>query len=56
MLNLDLSKINQFISETEFSAVKEKVRESSKTLYSKTGAGNDFLGWLNLPDRTIRVL
>ena len=50
MLNLDLSKINQFISETEFSGVKKKVRESSKTLYSKTGAGNDFLGWLNLPD------
>ena len=50
MLSLDLSKINQFISETEFSEVKKKVRESTKILHTKTGAGNDFLGWLNLPD------
>lgn len=50
MLSLDLSKINQFISETEFSEVKKQVRESSEILHTKTGSGNDFLGWLNLPD------
>ncbi len=49
MLKLDLAHIHPFISETDLSEAKEEVNNSIKTLHSKTGAGNDFLGWLDLP-------
>ena len=49
MLTLDLTHIHSFLSENEFSEIKEKVSESINTLFTKTGPGNDFLGWLNLP-------
>ncbi|MDX2445141.1 MAG: glucose-6-phosphate isomerase [Bacteroidales bacterium] len=49
MLKLDLAHIHPFISETDLSEAKEEVNNSLKTLHSKTGAGNDFLGWLDLP-------
>lgn len=49
MLKLDLTNIHPFLSETEFTKAKEQVKKSIKTLYSRTGAGNDFLGWIDLP-------
>ena len=49
MLTLDLTHIHSFLSENEFSEIKEKVSESINTLFTKTGPGNDFLGWVDLP-------
>lgn len=33
----------------DFSALKNKIKDSFTTLTEKTGSGNDFLGWLDLP-------
>src|SRR5699024_11295818 len=30
---------------------KEKVKEAHQQLHDKTGAGNDFLGWVDLPEQ-----
>ncbi len=38
-----------FISREDVQALKEQTIEANKALHSKSGKGNDFLGWLNLP-------
>lgn len=39
----------KFLSEKEINDAAPKGVEALKTLHGKTGAGNDFLGWLTLP-------
>ncbi len=39
----------KFVSEEEFSAAFPQVRLAHTTLHEKTGLGNDFLGWIDLP-------
>ncbi|MBO4940662.1 MAG: glucose-6-phosphate isomerase [Clostridia bacterium] len=38
-----------FFSKEEISNIKGQVKDAHQSLHSKTGAGNDFLGWVNLP-------
>jgi len=49
MLSLDLSKISNFVSCEEMENIKASVEMAEEILNKKTGAGNDFLGWLDLP-------
>ena len=39
-----------FVSEQEIAAMQEKVNAAHDTLMNKKGDGNDFLGWINLPE------
>ena len=48
-ISLDYSKISKFVNENELNELKNKVESVSEKLHNKTGAGNDFLGWLDLP-------
>ncbi len=48
-LSLNHSNVLDFLSEKELNLMKEQVEFAHKTLLSKTGAGNDFLGWIELP-------
>ena len=48
-ISLDYSKISKFVNENELNELKNKVELVSEKLHNKTGAGNDFLGWLDLP-------
>ncbi|MBD5135995.1 MAG: glucose-6-phosphate isomerase [Lachnospiraceae bacterium] len=48
-VTLDYSKATGFISEEEISNMESIVNTAKDTLVNKTGAGNDFLGWINLP-------
>ncbi|MBS9776439.1 MAG: glucose-6-phosphate isomerase [Fusobacterium sp.] len=48
-ISLDYSKISNFISEKEIEEIKSEVMEAARKLEEKTGEGNDFLGWLDLP-------
>lgn len=41
---------NDFVSEKELSGLEEKARGAFDTLVKGSGAGNDFLGWIDLPD------
>ena len=45
----DYSKAMQFISEQEISSMCDIVENAKEVLVSKSGAGNDFLGWIDLP-------
>lgn len=38
-----------FISEAEMSRMKNVIELSKESLVKGTGAGNDFLGWIDLP-------
>ena len=45
----DYSKAAPFISVNEMELMKKLTLDAKELLVSKTGAGNDFLGWINLP-------
>lgn len=45
----DDSLVKCFISQEEMHMMKANVETAKKTLVEKTGAGNDFLGWIDLP-------
>ena len=47
MITLDLSKAK--LSE-DLESYKDKVKEIHDMIHNKTGAGNDFLGWVELPE------
>ncbi|GLI58263.1 glucose-6-phosphate isomerase [Propionigenium maris DSM 9537] len=48
-LSFDYSNSLNFFAETEVDLIKDYVETSAKVLEDKSGAGNDFLGWLDLP-------
>lgn len=43
------TKTDHLIDKVDFASYQEKVNEVHKTIHEKTGAGNDFLGWLDWP-------
>ena len=46
MINVDLSKAKLTESMESY---KDRVAEVHDMIHNKTGAGNDFLGWVDLP-------
>lgn len=48
-LSLELSNVSSFVSEEKLMGMEAEVKAAVKTLEEGTGAGNDFLGWINLP-------
>ena len=48
-VTFDYSKAASFISNDEVVSMKEIAENAKKVLVEKTGAGNDFLGWIDLP-------
>lgn len=49
-LKLNTNYLKDFISDVDYKAIDSEIRASHKTLTEKTGAGNDFLGWVDLPE------
>lgn len=49
-ITLDYDHILPFINIEEIALLAPKVKEAHQVLHQKTGAGNEFLGWLNLPE------
>ncbi len=47
---LDCKKAAEFFSNDEILSIKEQVKSAHKVLHEKTGAGSDFLGWVDLPE------
>ena len=45
----DYSKALEFFSEAELEMMKEQVAVAEKFLNEKNGAGDDYLGWIELP-------
>ena len=48
-VTFDYSKAEKFISANEVANMESIVNTAKETLVSKKGAGNDFLGWIDLP-------
>ena len=48
-VTFDYSKAACFINKEEVAAMKEIVGAAKEVLANKTGAGNEFLGWIDLP-------
>jgi len=48
-VTFDYSKAAPFIGENEVALMKKSTMDAKEVLVSKTGAGNDFLGWIDLP-------
>ena len=49
MIKVDISNVWGQISLPDLLAVEKEVSAAHATLTEKTGPGNDFLGWLDLP-------
>ena len=48
-VTFDYSKAAPFIKEHEVESMKKLALDAKELLVSKKGAGNDFLGWIDLP-------
>ena len=48
-VTFDYSKASKFISDDEVVAMKKIAEDAKEVLINKSGAGNDFLGWIDLP-------
>lgn len=48
-VSFDYGKASDFISQEEISYMTKLVEDARELLVSRKGAGNDFLGWLDLP-------
>lgn len=48
-VSFDYSKASVFVKESEIANMKSAVEAAKETLVSKSGEGNDFLGWIDLP-------
>lgn len=48
-ITLDLSKMRNYVGKHEIENMSSLVKAAHTVLHEKSGAGNDFLGWLDLP-------
>ncbi len=48
-LELDISQTKSFFTEKEYEKISKEIIAAHELLRAKTGAGNDYLGWLDLP-------
>ncbi len=49
MMQLDIASCSRFVGEYELNAIASQATAAAKLLESKSGPGNEFLGWLDLP-------
>ena len=50
MIKVDYSRALEFVTEQDMEAIKADVLAAKKTLVDGTGEGNDFIGWVDLPE------
>ena len=48
-LKLNTKYLSDFVNADELTGIKAQVEAAAASLHSKTGLGNDFLGWVDLP-------
>ena len=48
-MNIDLTHVNPFLNKDVVNELESRIPATYDTIYQKTGAGNDFLGWVSLP-------
>ena len=55
-IRIDDSNCRSFLGEDAIASARTRIAEALQTLQSRSGAGNDFLGWLDLPSSTRTAL
>lgn len=55
-INVDIKDVLSTVSHEEISKLDNKATEALDKVLNGTGAGNDFLGWVNLPTETTDAL
>ena len=48
-ITFDYSKAASFVKDNEVESMKKLALDAKEVLVGKTGAGNDFLVWIDLP-------
>lgn len=48
-INLDISRALDFVKKEDINAFQDVINKNHQSLLNKTGKGNDFLGWVDLP-------
>lgn len=51
-MNVKIDKVYGSVAATDLAALAPRIKECNELLHSGKGAGNDFLGWVNLPSST----
>ncbi len=49
-LKVDYSNATSFFDEAELPKIEKEIQSAHNELHNKTGKGNDFLGWVSLPE------
>ena len=50
LINVNLDNIHPWVSASDLLAMREEMEATNHLLHNGNGLGNDFLGWVNLPD------
>ena len=53
-ITLDLSKIESIIKSNSYSELASRYKDINAMIHEKTGKGNDFLGWIDLPSSILK--
>ena len=53
---VNIDNIKEFATVDEINDLQSQINENHKSLLEKTGKGNDFLGWIDLPENTDKGL
>lgn len=48
-ISIDIRKVYDFVTREELNSFNQIIQEHHTSILNKTGKGNDFLGWVNLP-------
>ena len=48
-LKLNTKYLKDYVAADELVGIKSQVEAAAEALHNKTGLGNDFLGWVDLP-------
>ena len=56
MIKIDISQIQKFTPEGAFKALEPEVKVAIQKLENGSGAGNDFIGWMNLASKMDKSL
>ncbi|MCF8304428.1 MAG: glucose-6-phosphate isomerase, partial [Bacteroidales bacterium] len=51
-LKLEIDKVLDFVNWEEIKGFQSEIDRHYQAILNKTGTGNDFLGWVDLPSRT----
>ena len=49
-IKLNAKYTEDFVSKSDLESIAPEIKKAHKTLTEKSGAGNDFLGWVDLPE------